>query len=117
MPKPKDESARHRALHYLRADAARRIASLDRTTAQPGEVDRAETDLRWASHLKAELVRPSLASIVETLEAAARGRSRSCLAARPARPVRQRARRRLGRAVDRYDLAARRASPPRSGSP
>lgn len=104
VPKPKEESARAIALHYLRADAARRIASLDRTTAQPGEVDRAETDLRWASHLKAELVRPSLASIVETLEAAA-GVALEELPARDLPDLLRRALAAASGAVDRYDPA------------
>ena len=68
VPDRAAERSRLIARHFLRHDAARTIADLDTTTAEPSRVDRAETDLRWASSLKAELIRPHLTLIVETLD-------------------------------------------------
>ncbi|MFT5423429.1 MAG: hypothetical protein ACI89L_001206 [Phycisphaerales bacterium] len=65
------ETARATAMHYLRWRAAREIAGLDPTTASGTGLDRAETDLRWASLLKAELLRPHLGLVLETLESRA----------------------------------------------
>ena len=69
VPKPADERARLIAYQFLRYDVAGRIRELGTTTAEPSQIDRAETDLRWASSLKAELIRPHLTLIVETLGA------------------------------------------------
>jgi len=72
-PVKEEETARALALHALRDRAARLIAGLDVTTASGVALDRIETDLRWASQLKAALLRPHLALVLQTLEARAGG--------------------------------------------
>ncbi|MEQ8769012.1 MAG: hypothetical protein RIB60_00730 [Phycisphaerales bacterium] len=104
VPDRSVERARLIAHHFLRHDASRRIGALSNTTAEPAQVDRAETDLRWASALKAELIRPHLTLIVETLGAAAGG----AIERVPARELAALLRRSIGAAslaIDRFDLA------------
>lgn len=102
VPDRATEDARAVALHFLRHDARRRIDTLSTTTAEPSEVDRAETDLRWASLLKAELVRPHLTLIVETLEPAVGSRLED-LPARELRDILGRALGAASHAIDRHD--------------
>jgi uncharacterized protein YoaH (UPF0181 family) len=64
-----EESARLAAYQYLRAEAARLIEKLDRLQPSASAVDRAETLLRWASRLKAELVRSQFRLMLDTLAA------------------------------------------------
>ncbi len=63
---PARESALSAAHQALRRRAAFAIAALPRLHPQSGPLDRIETDLRWAARLKAELMRPQLALVVET---------------------------------------------------
>ncbi len=104
VPDRAAERTRLIARHFLRHNAARVVAGLDRTTAEPSRVDRAETDLRWASSLKAELIRPHLTLIVETLDAAA-GQRLEQVPARELAPLLRRAMRAASRAIDRLDPA------------
>ncbi len=102
VPDREVERSRLIAHHFLRHDASRRVAALNKTTAEPSQIDRAETDLRWASSLKAELIRPSLTLIVETLEGAAGG----AIERVPARELAGLLRRAIAAAslaIDRYD--------------
>jgi len=62
-----EEKVRLSAYHHLRTEAARVIAKLDRLQPSASAVDRAETMLRWAARLKAELVRSQLRLMVDTL--------------------------------------------------
>jgi hypothetical protein len=64
-----EEKSRLHAYQFLRFDARRRIEALDRLFPGASDVDIIETRLRWAAHLKAELVRSQLRLIVETLDA------------------------------------------------
>lgn len=63
-----EERSRLIAYHYLRWTAGNSIRELNRLHPAAEIVDRVETDLRWAARLKAELIRPQLFLIVETLE-------------------------------------------------
>ncbi len=63
-----EEQSRLVAYHYLRWSSANAIAGLDRLHPSAEAVDRIETNLRWAARLKAELLRPQLFLILETLE-------------------------------------------------
>ena len=64
-----EESARLAAYQVLRSEAARLIRRLDRLQPSPASVDRAETLLRWAARLKAELVRSQFRLMLDTLAA------------------------------------------------
>jgi uncharacterized protein YoaH (UPF0181 family) len=64
-----EESARLAAYQLLRSEAARLIRRLDRLQPSPAGVDRAETMLRWAARLKAELVRSQFRLMLDTLAA------------------------------------------------
>lgn len=68
-PSRKEEQARSVAVQFLKFDAARRIAGLDRLHPGAGEVDRIETDLRWAARLMAELLRTQLRLVIDTIDA------------------------------------------------
>lgn len=63
---PVREAALSAAHQALRRRAAAAISALSRLHPQSGPLDRIETDLRWAARLKAELMRPQLALVVET---------------------------------------------------
>lgn len=63
-----EERSRLIAYHYLRWSAAIAIRELDRLHPAAEAVDRVETSLRWAARLKAELLRPQLFLVLETLE-------------------------------------------------
>jgi RNA polymerase primary sigma factor len=63
-----EERSRLVAYHFLRWSSVHAIAGLDRLHPSAEEVDRIETNLRWAARLKAELLRPQLFLILETLE-------------------------------------------------
>lgn len=62
------EQARSVAFQFLKWRASRLIGQLHPYNPASGDVDRIETLLRWASRLKAELMRQELALAVETLE-------------------------------------------------
>jgi len=62
-----EEKARLAAYQHLRAEAARVIEKLNRLQPSASAVDRAETMLRWASRLKAELVRSQTRLLLDTL--------------------------------------------------
>lgn len=63
-----EERARANAFHALVSRAAVAAGALPRHGVRAGALDRIETDLRWASRLKAELVRSQLALLARTLE-------------------------------------------------
>lgn len=67
MPAP-EEKARARAYVALRARAASAIEALTMHGVHAPDVDRIETDLRWAARLKAELVRSQLPNLLRTIE-------------------------------------------------
>ncbi|MDX2117308.1 MAG: hypothetical protein SFY96_03900 [Planctomycetota bacterium] len=62
-----DEHARIAAYRSLCASAAGAIGELDRLHPSAEAIDEIETQLRWASRVKAELMRPLLALVVATL--------------------------------------------------
>lgn len=68
-PQAAVERARASAYHDLVARAAAIIAEQPRHGASPADVDRAETLLRWAARLKAELVRSQLPLVLRSIEA------------------------------------------------
>lgn len=68
-PSPRIESARAAAIWFLRAQAADRLATLDPAAPTAAELDRIETDLRWASRLRAELLRDQLPTMLRSLAA------------------------------------------------
>ncbi len=63
------ESTRACAYHFLLGEAQRLIASIPAMGGHPTEIDRAETMLRWAARLKAELVRSQIGLMLRTIEA------------------------------------------------
>lgn len=65
---PRDERAMLAGYHALRVTAGAWIASTPRLNPQSEPLDLAETALRWAARLKAELLRPLWTLIVETIE-------------------------------------------------
>ena len=67
MPAP-EEKARAKAYVALRARAASAIGELALHGVSSPDVDRIETDLRWAARIKAELVRSQLPNILRTIE-------------------------------------------------
>jgi hypothetical protein len=71
-----DEAARIAAIRHLRARAAHAIRQIDRLHPSAESLDAVETDLRWASRIKADLVRAQLPLVVATL----RGRLSDALA-------------------------------------
>ncbi|HED54855.1 MAG TPA: hypothetical protein ENJ00_11750 [Phycisphaerales bacterium] len=68
MP-PAEERARAGAYVALRARAATKIEALPAHGVSAPDVDRIETDLRWAARIKAELVRHQLPTLLRTIEA------------------------------------------------
>jgi hypothetical protein len=70
-PLPDPRAERHRASAYwiLRAECARLIGALPKHNAAAGACDEIETRLRWASRLKAELVRSQQALVFKTIRA------------------------------------------------
>ncbi len=62
-----DEGARLAAIRLLRVRAALAIAAIDRLHPSAESLDTIETDLRWASRVKADLVRAQLPLLVATL--------------------------------------------------
>ncbi|MGD9690351.1 MAG: hypothetical protein AB7K52_13970 [Phycisphaerales bacterium] len=69
-PDPRVERERARAWAFLRWRAARGIEALaDRAAPGAREIDRIETDLLWASRLKAELARGEGMLLLKTVEA------------------------------------------------
>ncbi len=67
MPAP-EEKARAKAYVALRARAASAIRELAMHGVASPDVDRIETDLRWAARIKAELVRSQLPNLLRTIE-------------------------------------------------
>jgi len=67
MP-PAEEKARAKIYVALRARAASAIVELVAHGVHAPDVDRIETDLRWAARIKAELVRSQLPNILRTIE-------------------------------------------------
>lgn len=67
MP-PAEEKARAKIYVALRARAASAIEELAAHGVHAPDVDRIETDLRWAARIKAELVRTQLPNILRTIE-------------------------------------------------
>lgn len=65
------ERARAVAFRELLGRASAWIAALDHSWPSPCALDHIETALRWASRLKAELLRAHLSLIIETIEARA----------------------------------------------
>ena len=63
------ESTRAAAYHALVAGAREFIGAIPAKGGRSTEIDRAETMLRWAARLKAELVRSQLGLMVRTIEA------------------------------------------------
>jgi hypothetical protein len=63
-----EEKARLLAYQFLRFEAAGLIGKLDRLQPSAGALDKAETMLRWAARLKAELVRSQLKVMMEALQ-------------------------------------------------
>jgi hypothetical protein len=63
-----EERLRIIAYNHLRAQAAARIADLDRLFPHSTALDQIETYLRWAARLKAALARTQFRLIVDTLE-------------------------------------------------
>lgn len=63
-----EERSRLVAYQFIRFRARKLIESLSRSHPQAGAVDHAETLLRWAARLKAELIRPQLRLMLETIE-------------------------------------------------
>ncbi|MBX3410845.1 MAG: hypothetical protein KF859_13290 [Phycisphaeraceae bacterium] len=63
-----EERLRLIAYNHLRAQAAARIAELDRLFPHSTALDQIETYLRWAARLKAALTRTQFRLIVDTLE-------------------------------------------------
>lgn len=70
VPLAYEERARGAAYQGLRAWARGAIAKLDPNNPAAAELDRIETALRYASRLKAELVRSQLPLMLQTLESA-----------------------------------------------
>jgi len=68
MP-PAEERARSKAYVALRGRAATKTEALPAHGVSAPDVDRIETDLRWAARIKAELVRSQLPTLVRTIEA------------------------------------------------
>lgn len=71
-----DEVARIAAIRHLHARAVHTIRQIDRLHPSAESLDAIETDLRWSSRIKAELVRAQLPLVVATL----RGRLGDALA-------------------------------------
>jgi hypothetical protein len=69
LPDPRAERDRALAVRELRAEAARLTAALPRHNPAAGACDEIETRLRWASRLKAELVRSQFALVFKTIRA------------------------------------------------
>jgi hypothetical protein len=67
-PTGAEERARLLAYQFIRAEAARLLNGLDRLHPKAPVVDRVETLLRWAARLKAEVLRPHLRLILQTVE-------------------------------------------------
>ncbi|MFI4872484.1 MAG: hypothetical protein ACIARQ_11790 [Phycisphaerales bacterium JB061] len=67
MP-PVEEKARAKIYVALRARSASAIEGLEAHGVHAPDVDRIETDLRWAARIKAELVRSQLPNILRTIE-------------------------------------------------
>jgi hypothetical protein len=61
-------TARLTAYHALRVRAGRTIRSLDSSTPSASAIDRAETDIRWATLLKVQIVRAYLPTILRVAE-------------------------------------------------
>jgi RNA polymerase primary sigma factor len=68
-PSAEDERARARFRRRLLIRAGGRLAELPSSAVSPSALDKIETDLRWASRLKAELVRSMLAVLLRAIEA------------------------------------------------
>ncbi len=68
-PVRKVEAARAAAMWLLRHEAAQRIGELDPAAPSAADLDRIETDLRWASRLRAELVRDQLPTMLRAVAA------------------------------------------------
>lgn len=66
---PAHEHQRAVAHHYLRWRARTSVEKLHRLLPSAGAVDQAETDLRWASRIKAAMVWSDLPVIARTIEA------------------------------------------------
>lgn len=67
-PSAETETARGRAYIALRARAIRQIQQLPKHGARATDLDRVETDLRWASRLQTELIRSQLGVARRALE-------------------------------------------------
>ncbi len=68
VPVGAEESARAIALQFLMWRAMTTIGALSHLHPSALRIDRAETDLRWASRLQAELVRSQIPLVLQTLE-------------------------------------------------
>lgn len=68
---PRDERAMLEAYHTLRVQAAAWARSTPKLNPQSEPIDAAETALRWAARLKAELIRPLWPLMLETIETVA----------------------------------------------
>lgn len=67
-PTGAEERARLIAFQFIRFDVARRLDSIDRLHPKAPAVDEVETMLRWAARLKAEVLRPHLRLVLQTIE-------------------------------------------------
>jgi RNA polymerase primary sigma factor len=96
------ERARTLALRALMDRAARAIALLPDHGASGSAVEAIERDLRWASRLKAELIRAQLGVLLRALESSV-GRSAEEVRATPLSELMRSAIRAAGDAVDGFD--------------
>lgn len=67
-PTGAEERARLIAYQFIRYEVSRSLDSVDRLHPKAPVVDRLETALRWAARLKAEVLRPHLRLILQTIE-------------------------------------------------
>ena len=97
-----EETARLAAYHALRRGAGAALAAVDALRPRLGAVDAIETRLRWASRVKAELMRSQLRLVVEGLEARL-GRGLEGLGAAALRMIVAESLAAVGEAIDGFD--------------
>jgi RNA polymerase primary sigma factor len=102
LPDAAPEQARCAALHFLRFRAERGSATLPQHQPPAADLDRVETDLRWASRLKLVLIASHQRLAVQTIERYVE-RSLEALPADAVPLLYALAVRALGEAVDRHD--------------
>lgn len=85
-PNAEEERALAAAVHLLRWRAREGVASMAASNPEANALDRVETDLRWVSRLKVQLLRAQARPILRTLESRA-GRPLDEMRARDARAL------------------------------